>query len=187
MRLFIERGFDDVTTTEIASSSGVSTATLFNYFATKEDLFFGEVERLEDALHELVAACRPGESILQALQGHVLYELTAGRADSKPSAVEPFHRAVVESPRLQAREAQIYQRREAVLARALASALGLQPDDTTARVAAAQYVAAERVIADELRARLASGAPTATFEEMQPFIATVFGILAEGVGDLPRN
>lgn len=185
MRLFIERGFDDVTTTEIATSSDVSSATLFNYFATKEDLFFGQVEELEQRLRRVVSGCRPGESILAALQGHVLYELTAGRVHSDPAAVAPFHRAVVQSVRLQAREAQIYQRRQAVLVEALTAALGADHDPVLARVAAAQYVAAEKVIAHEMRERLESGAPAATLSEMEPYIARVFSIMGAGLGDLP--
>lgn len=187
MRLFNERGFDDVTTTEIASLAGVSTATLFNYFATKEDLFFGQVEELEQRLRDLVAGCQPKESILTALRGHVLYELTAGRAYTDPAAVEPFHHLVVGSARLQARESQIYQRREAVLAEALMSALEADHDPVLARVAAAQFVAAEKVIADEMRARFASGASMTSFAEMEPFIERVFAILGAGLGDLPAR
>ncbi len=188
MRLFHERGFDDVTTSEIADASGVSAATLFNYFATKEDLFFGQVEELEQALAELVRSCEPGQSILQALQGHVVYELTAGRAYTRPSDVTPFHQLVMSSARLQTKEAEIYQRREKVLTEALTQALGVERDPLIARMAAGQYIAAERVIAAELRDRLVSGTPTKqAFRELQPFISEVFDTLRTGVGDLSRR
>lgn len=187
MGLFNERGFDSVTTTEIASQAGVSTATLFNYFATKEDLFFGQVEELEQRLRDLVAGCPPGESILSALRGHVLYELTAGRAYTNPAAVAPFHQAVVDSARLQAREAQIYQRREVVLADVLVSALAANHDPVLARVAAAQFVAAEKVIAEEMRARFAADAEMTSLADMEPFIERVFAILGAGLGDLPAR
>lgn len=189
MRLFIERGFDNVTTAEIADASGVSAATLFNYFATKEDLFFGQVEELEQALTELVLSREPGQSILQALQGHVVYELTAGRAYSKPSDVPPFHQLVLSSARLRTKEAEIYERREKVLVAALTRALGAGQDPLLTRMAAGQYIAAEKVIAAELRDRLASGTtPNKAFRELQPFIAEVFDTLRTGVGDLtPRH
>lgn len=184
MSLFKERGFDHVTTTEIAESAGVSNATLFNYFHTKEDLFFGQVEELEQMLEQLVASCQPDGSILDALRGHVVYELTAGRAYTKPEDVPPFHRLVVDSARLQTREAHIYRRREAVLARALTEVLGAQ-GPVLARVAAGQYVAAEKLIADEMRSLLAGGAaPEGAVVALQPFIDEVFAILRSGLGAL---
>src|SRR5919197_1129588 len=55
LRLFVERGFERVTVAEVAEAAGVSEKTVFNYFPTKEDLFFDEVEERETAL---VAAVR---------------------------------------------------------------------------------------------------------------------------------
>lgn len=39
-RLFIERGFDQVTIDEIAEAADVSRMTVFNHFPRKEDMFF---------------------------------------------------------------------------------------------------------------------------------------------------
>ena len=43
MQLFAQRGFDHVTVAEVAEAAAVSEKTVFNYFPTKEDLFFDEV------------------------------------------------------------------------------------------------------------------------------------------------
>lgn len=187
MGLFLEHGFDEVTTTEVATAAGVSPATLFNYFDTKEDLFFGQVEELERALVEVVRSCPPEESVLRTLQQHVLFELTAGRDRTDPSSVAPFHHQVARSPRLQAREHEIYDRRERVLTTALAEALGLAPDDVRARVAARLYVAAEKLVADELRDQLRRVDAATALRDIRTFIDEVFAILVAGLGPLPAT
>jgi AcrR family transcriptional regulator len=77
-RLFAERGFDAVTVAEIAAAADVSEKTVFNHFATKEDLAFADRER---GLVQLVASITgrpPGTSVLdvfRALTTHVLDDL----------------------------------------------------------------------------------------------------------------
>jgi AcrR family transcriptional regulator len=182
MQLFATHGFDGVTTMQVAEAAGVSAATVFNYFATKEDLFFGQVEELETRLTELVAGVPARASILTALQGHVLYELTAGRATTDPRAVVSFHSILADSPSLKAREAEIYERRVSVLRSALAAA---GQDELTAAVAAREYVAAEQLIAGELRRRLArSASPRRILRDLEGLIDRVFGLVRTGVGDL---
>jgi AcrR family transcriptional regulator len=182
MHLFLQRGFDAVTTTEVAEAAGVSPATLFNYFDTKEDLFFGQIRQLERRLVDVVESCGPGESILRALQSNVLWELTAGRSESEPSAVAPFHEQVALSTHLQAREHEIYDQREAALSEALVATLTSRPIE--ARVAANLYVAAEKLIASELREQLTRVTPTQALRDITAFIDQVFDILAAGVGEL---
>jgi AcrR family transcriptional regulator len=188
MELFLARGFDNVTTAEVARAADVSPATLFNYFATKEDLFFGQVEELEQILVHVVQSCEPGQSTLRALQEHVLYDLTAGRVDSDPQAIAPFHHQVQQSARLQSREAEILNRREAVLAEALIAALDCSADPLPARVAAALFVTAEHLVTAELRARLAAGAPAVeTLRDIDGYIDEIFAILRQGLGELPAR
>src|ERR687896_1424075 len=79
-RLFAERGFDAVTVAEIAAVADVSEKTVFNHFATKEDLAFAGRER---GLVQLVAAITerpPGTSVLdvfRALTTTVIDDLVA--------------------------------------------------------------------------------------------------------------
>lgn len=186
MKLFVERGFDHVTTTEVAIAARVSPATVFNYYPSKEDLFFGQVQELEQALVAVVDSCPSGRSLLTVLRGHVVYELTAGRAATKPADVATFHDQVARSVHLQAREAEIYLRREAVLSDALAQALGCRDDPLPARIAAALYIAAERIVAAELRELLVRTTPAKALRDIEAFIDTVFAALETGVGRLPR-
>ena len=71
-RLFLDRGYDAVTTTEIALAADVSPATLFNYFPGKEALVFDEDQALEDALMTAVIARPTGTGILDALRQAIL-------------------------------------------------------------------------------------------------------------------
>jgi hypothetical protein len=51
-RLFSERGFDAVTVTDVANAAEVSSGTVFNYFPTKEDVFYSEMQSFEEKLRE---------------------------------------------------------------------------------------------------------------------------------------
>src|SRR5438093_13713225 len=68
LRLFVEKGFDHVTVAEVAEAAGVSEKTVFNYFPTKEDLFFDRVEERQAALVAAIEDRQPGESILASLR-----------------------------------------------------------------------------------------------------------------------
>src|SRR5215831_5156904 len=71
MKLFLERGFDDVTVAEVAEAADVSVNTVFNHFPTKEDLFFGAEETSEATLARLVDDRQPGEPVIAFLRRHL--------------------------------------------------------------------------------------------------------------------
>jgi len=71
-RLFEEHGFEQVTVAQIAEAANVSVKTIFNYFGTKEELFFDADDRL---LAGYVAALRdrgPGVSPTQVMRASLL-------------------------------------------------------------------------------------------------------------------
>ncbi len=112
MQLFAERGFDHVTVAEVAAAAGVSEKTVFNYFPTKEDLFFDEVPQREAALVDAVRGRKPGESVLGAVRR--LQAAECPRLCSPGFAV--FARIIEESHALQARELEVMARFAQVLA-----------------------------------------------------------------------
>lgn len=61
-RLFIERGYDAVTTEEIASAAGVSPRTFFRHVPTKEDLLLAPVRHGGAAIVNLLEQRPPRES-----------------------------------------------------------------------------------------------------------------------------
>ena len=185
MSLFFEHGYDAVTVADIARQAGVSVATVFNYFDTKEDLFFDEVDPLQAVLAAAVRTCPPGASVLLALQDQVVYQLTAGRTEADAEEVVRFHAAIVDSADLQRREQHIQLSRRQVLTQTLAEILGTGAPALTAELAAAQYLAAEAVIGAELRSRLLGGQPlTEALAALQPLIAEVFSTLRTGLGPM---
>ncbi len=57
--LFLARGFDRVTVAEVADAAGVSVNTAFNYFPTKEDLFFDRQDEVVGRLAGRGGPARP--------------------------------------------------------------------------------------------------------------------------------
>ena len=55
-RLFSERGYDAVTTEEVAAAAGVSARTLFRYVPTKEELILGPIRHGGAAIVALLEA-----------------------------------------------------------------------------------------------------------------------------------
>jgi AcrR family transcriptional regulator len=67
-RLFEEHGFERVTVAEIAEAADVSVKTVFNYFGSKEELFF---DREDELLQEMLRALHergPGVSPTAAMR-----------------------------------------------------------------------------------------------------------------------
>jgi AcrR family transcriptional regulator len=130
IRLFVARGFDHVTVAEVAAVAGVSEKTVFNYFPTKEDLFFDEVPARQAALVEAVRGRRPDESIVATLRR--LQAAECPRLCSPGFAA--FARVIEESPALQAKELEVMATFTEVLAAAIRSELGAHEVD--AKIAA---------------------------------------------------
>ena len=67
-RLFIERGFDQVTITHVAEAAGVAKMTVTNYFPRKEDLVFDQADAVIGQLARTIGSRAAGESYLAAVR-----------------------------------------------------------------------------------------------------------------------
>ena len=71
--LFSRRGIDAVTIDEIAAAADVGKGTIYNYFATKEDIVVAFMADLEARLAPAVARFRPGKRpVDRALAEYIL-------------------------------------------------------------------------------------------------------------------
>jgi AcrR family transcriptional regulator len=139
-RLFSERGFDGTTVDQIAAEVGVSRATLFRYFGTKEDIVLGRLEDSGRLIAEELAGRpddeRPWEALRRAFD--VVMRMNA----QHPDQALGYLRMLNETPSLRARHFEKQLHWQELMVPEIARRLGAGPDDARdprprARVAAA--------------------------------------------------
>jgi AcrR family transcriptional regulator len=152
--LFLARGFDRVTVAEVAEAARVSVNTAFNYFPTKEDLFFDRQEQVVQRLAAAVRGRAPDESPVDAVRRLFLDELDRGEPTLGLSPdVGAFWQVIDDSPALQARARLLAERAEAALTGAL-------PDGS--RWKAAALAGVDRALHAQIRDRMSAGADPET-------------------------
>jgi len=140
-RLIIERGFEAVSMSEIADAAGVSRKTVFNYFASKEQLVFDRDEEARQLLREGMAA-RTSMTPLAAFQGLVRELLDTGHPLLRISAgAASFWKTVAQSPVLVAHARQLQALLTDDLAQLMAESAGRPVGDADARLGATMLMA----------------------------------------------
>ncbi|WP_064744274.1 TetR/AcrR family transcriptional regulator [Actinomadura oligospora] len=190
--LFMMRGFDNVTIADVARKADVSVNTVFNYFHTKEDLFFDRQGEIVTRVARAFDDRLPGESVV-AFHRRLFFEgLDQGSYQTGfHEGAEVWVRTVRDSTALMARQREIGQAAQDMLARVLADETGADPDDVTPRIVAAMIMNAQWSLVNEITERKLAGE---TLEEMRDGVhaaaARTFDLLEHGIGDYavkPRN
>jgi AcrR family transcriptional regulator len=186
--LFADRGFEKVTVADVARQAQVAPATVFNYFPSKEDLFYGPLEAFGNHLIEAVRAREAGEPVLVAFRryledtGGLLARIRAGDAEALQRA-RTVNRVIADSPALQARERQALARTTDNLAALLAEENGTERDDVHAHVAASALMGVHRALLDYVRRRvLAERDLTELDADVHTLGAEAFALLEQGLG-----
>jgi AcrR family transcriptional regulator len=141
-RLFIERGFDQVTVDEIAASADVGRMTVFNHFPRKEDMFFDRDEEGREMLRQALRQRDPGTSPIEALRLFA-HGLIAERSPAIEFSArsQSFIKAIEGSETLKARARAIRDELAQVMTIALSECVGRDPGDPDAHLAAALLLA----------------------------------------------
>ncbi|MET0693493.1 MAG: TetR/AcrR family transcriptional regulator [Propionibacteriaceae bacterium] len=183
-RLFLERGFDGVTVTEVAAEAGVSSVTVFNHFPRKEDLFLDRAADAHELLRGAVRDRAPGVDVLTSLRD-VTFSLFDARhpLSGVNDRSVPFFRTVAASPVLVARAREI----AADLQRTLAEELDRDPTfDGDSVLLSAFFIAGYSTVLVESARRLIGGEePDLVVDAHRVRFDRLFAALADGV--VPRS
>jgi AcrR family transcriptional regulator len=182
MRLFVQRGFDNVTVAEVAAAAGVSEKTVFNYFPTKEDLFFDEADERIAGIVAAIRERRAGVSVLESLRTMQLAECK--RLCSPGFAY--FAKIIESSPALQAKELEVMARIVQALTDAIADELDL--DERDARIAAGLIVSVHRQYFRAARKQALAGKTGITAERvLRADLKRAYELLEHGLGGLEQS
>jgi AcrR family transcriptional regulator len=144
MRMFLQRGFDQVSVTEIAEAAEVAEKTVYNHFPTKAHLVFDEDPDLLTGILDAVRNRATSQSALHALRAYLparARQLGQHHPDVEHAA---FRAMVFASPALREHQRAMAARYETALATALAQATGAEPNAPEPFIAAVALIGALR-------------------------------------------
>lgn len=185
VRLFTDRGYDDVTVADVAAAAGVSAMTVYRHFPTKEDLVL--TDQHARIIAERVAASPDTDPVVRRV-GTALVEaagvLTAGEG-REAAAVREFMlsclQLMVATPALRARHLD----GQYVLQEAVIEALGdASPDPDTAFRTQAAISACLAALHTSLTRWAEDGGRTSLPDLVTRALTASFGegVLADGKG-----
>jgi AcrR family transcriptional regulator len=122
-RVFAERGFDQVTATEVAAAAGISRASFFRYFESKEDAVFVVQEEVGVEVAKAVAERPDGEDAWTALRRAI--DVVVQPYQSDPDEMLARLRLIRCTPALRSHQLDRLDQWKAMIGAALAKRLGI--------------------------------------------------------------
>jgi AcrR family transcriptional regulator len=193
--LFMRDGFEAVTVAQIAQAAEVSVKTVFNYFPSKEDLFFDRADDVIGALIDAVVDRPPRATIVGALHEVLAERLAPFDAAGwirlrDPKGYEGFRRFLATeeaSPALRTRRLAIGDLWTARLAQLIAHQLDLKPGDPKAQSLATMVTAAMNLRSRTLTAAMMERLSARTVERrVRAVVDESFTRLARAYEDIDR-
>jgi AcrR family transcriptional regulator len=141
-RLFMDRGFDNVTVDEIAAAADVGRMTVFNHFPRKEDMFFDRDEEGREQLREALRQREAGVAPVEALR-RLAHRLVDERSPwlQFSATSQGFIETVEASATLKARARAIRDELAQEIMQSLCDTVGREPGDPAAHLAASLLLA----------------------------------------------
>jgi AcrR family transcriptional regulator len=183
-RLFAERGFDAVTVAEVAAAADVSEKTVFNHFATKEDLAFAGGEARLSRLPADIAHRSAGTSVLDVFRAATDAMIDGLAATTAGDDFFVVPRIIRGSRVLQERLTTGWEHESAALTAAIAETTGADGDDVIPAIVAGTLSWTHRTIFRAALAGLLAGeAPQQLAARLRVASARAYDQIATGLGD----
>jgi AcrR family transcriptional regulator len=138
--VFAERGFDDVTVDEVAKSAGISRASFFRYFKTKEDAVLAAYEHMGAEIAANVCKRPAGENAWAALRA----AFDAAMPNYQTNRTRSLARLQLtrETPSLRAHQLERQAHWAEMIGAALAPRIGGEPGDVAVEALTGAAIAA---------------------------------------------
>jgi AcrR family transcriptional regulator len=185
--LFHDRGFEKVTTAEIADAANVSVKTLFTYFPTKEDLLFHGEDEFRDVLLDLLRNRPSGASAFDTVARY-LNSLSQPSQAATLVALENLRTSLGENRTLRARLTLMWERFEDAVSELLIEEAGSEKHGPACRLVASQLIAMVRMLmSDELKRHLDGRAPARRAAAFREWLRQAMSLVGKGIEDFGRR
>jgi AcrR family transcriptional regulator len=184
--MFLEHGFDAVRVADVARACGVTEATVFNHFPSKESLLVDRWDGIIETMRAKVAdpGAAPLAATLEVLEAELAF-VTSSASDADPdSGVEltrRFRDLVASTPALVAHERAALDRLTATIAAALADRTGASHEDPASWITAAALTGLWTVLYRSLHHHLPTGDAAGIRQAVRQDVAIAAETLRQGL------
>ncbi|GAA0458899.1 TetR family transcriptional regulator [Paractinoplanes deccanensis] len=171
-RLFAERGYEQVTVSEVARAAEVAEQTLYNYFPAKEHLVTDREDEMQQRLTELIRSRPAGTTPAAAVRGLLLETVAAIRGMPAENARGNLGYLASISPAVNRLALEVTDRLATALAAAIAATSDVTPE--VARLQGIALAGVVRIVIGETGRLTREGrSPAETADALRPQIENV--------------